>query len=130
MKRLSSMCGLASISAVANFFTIISTLVPEEDPVEGWNMLYKETIKQNLNVSVIGGCDCKNLTFYKNEANPNLNFYSPHTLGAHTVWLVNTIAQFLSWTKYNLNVPNWTYLHSDKYNWVELVLIQLKYYFY
>jgi len=26
-------------------------------PVESWNMLYKKTIKQNLIVSVLGGCD-------------------------------------------------------------------------
>ncbi len=49
-------CRTNSISNI-----IFWTLVPEEDPVEGWNMLYQKTIKQNLNVSVIGGCDCKNL---------------------------------------------------------------------
>ncbi len=43
------------------FLKLIS-LVPEEDPIEGWNM-YQWTIKQNQNFSVIGGCDCKNLTF-------------------------------------------------------------------
>ena len=33
----------------------IHWLVPEEDPVEGCNILYNLNIKQNLN-------DCKNLT--------------------------------------------------------------------
>ena len=37
-------------------------LVPEEDPVEGWNMLYKLVFK-DLNISVIGVCDGKKLTY-------------------------------------------------------------------
>jgi hypothetical protein len=52
---------------VKNFLItyIISTWrVP--DQVEGWNTLCKSTLKQSLNVSVIVGCDCKNLTYFKN----------------------------------------------------------------
>ena len=59
------------------FKDLILILVPEEDIVDGWNMLYKKCfmyndkkqktkkkktcLKQYLN-NVIDGCDCKNLT--------------------------------------------------------------------
>ena len=40
-------------------FSISLSLVPEES---GKSMLYKFSFKEDLNVSVIGGFDCKNLT--------------------------------------------------------------------
>ncbi len=43
-------------------------------------MLYKYTIKQNLNALVIGGCDCKNLTFEKKTV-----FINRTSLGHHVI---------------------------------------------